>query len=208
MTTPQPKRRKFKDLTGLKKGRWRVLRLNENSGKRLHWWCICECGTTKTVEGYALTSGKSVSCGCLQREAVRAANTKHGAYRTPEYSIWTGMRFRCSNPDHPSYHRYGGRGITVCERWNSFEAFLEDMGPRPTTLHTIERVNNNIGYTPQNCVWATRAQQSRNISSNSVIEFEGRIEKLVDVSDRTGIPINTLHSRAFRQNMGVHYVRH
>ena len=120
--------------------------------------CLCDCGGRKVVVQYNLTSGHVRSCGCLQRER----RIKHGMSSSPEYVAWLNMRDRCFKEQDPNYKNYGGRGITVCDRWkDSFQNFYEDMGPRPSGL-TLERVDNNGNYEPNNCEWATRAAQLSN----------------------------------------------
>jgi hypothetical protein len=153
-----------RDLTGQRFGRWMVLEISgRTSGQDLKWTCRCDCGTTRAVFGAGLVNGCSRSCGCLARELAETRSTKHGGYGTLEFTTWQQMKTRCLNPRHHAYADYGGRGITVCERWRvSFADFLADMGPRPSALHSIDRINNDGNYEPGNCRWATRSEQRRN----------------------------------------------
>lgn len=128
--------------------------------------CLCDCGEQTVVDYRNLTSGKILSCGCLHRENMEARST-HGATKgrteTLEYKVWLGIRKRCFYPKCKSYPDYGGRGITMCNRWFvSFADFLADMGPRPSPQHSIERDNNDGNYEPGNCRWATKAEQAQN----------------------------------------------
>ncbi|MCR8633506.1 AP2 domain-containing protein [Paenibacillus radicis (ex Xue et al. 2023)] len=157
------------DLTDHKFGRLFVLeRFISNSARQeAVWLCECECGEKSLVLGSNLRSGHTKSCGCYRGEKSTECNTIHGHAKrnraSSEHTIWRGMITRCTNKNRDDYDRYGGRGIRVCGRWlNSFEAFLEDMGPRPTLRHSIDRIDVNGHYDPNNCQWALPGQQARN----------------------------------------------
>ena len=162
------------DLSGRAFGDWTVVRLSERNEFRKPpiWSCRCICGTERDVLGNSLRQGKSTGCGCRQYQFHKERLTKHGhasdGAETKTYGVWRGMRARCLNPKHVSYRYYGGRGIKICERWNSFENFLADMGPVPPGL-TIERDDNDSNYEPSNCRWATREEQVANKGGNFLL---------------------------------------
>lgn len=162
--------------------------------------CRCDCGTIRTVYLFqGLLGGQSKSCGCLALERRTARNTTHGLSDTAEHNIWKGMKARCYNPKDTGYKKYGARGITVCERWiNSFENFLADMGPRPSPEHSIERADGNGPYAPDNCRWATRAEQQRNLRSNVWLTLGERTMILTDWAREYGIHYVTLKNRLNR----------
>lgn len=170
------------------------------------WRCRCSCGAEKSISRHVLRSGKAQSCGCLRRELAVARGTTHGTFvgnRTgrppPEYTVLAGMIQRCEDPDSEHYAYYGGRGITVCARWrHDFAAFLSDMGPRPSSQHSIDRIDNAKGYEPGNCRWATRTEQMRNTRHNVLITFDGETLCAAEWSARTGVPERTLIARVRR----------
>ena len=156
------------DLTGKTFGRLTVLHRKgiARNSRAATWLCQCTCGNRITTESRLLNNGNTTSCGCAQRDYMRAHAHRltHGESKGAEYKSWCGMKDRCYNRKNPAYDRYGGRGITVCVRWrNSFERFLADMGRKPSTQHSLDRFPNNDGdYEPANCRWATMTQQVKN----------------------------------------------
>ena len=175
---------RFQDLTGRTLGRWYVIGCHSNNrqGHAL-WLCRCECGTEKIVSGSNLRSGESTQCR-------RCGRKTHGQSGSPEHVTWKAMLARCKS--HP---RYQGRGITVCDRWLTFENFFADMGPKPSLAHSIERINNEGNYEPDNCQWATPKEQSRNKRNNRLLTFQGQTKCVGDWAEETGIHYQTLTSR-------------
>lgn len=155
----------FRDITGQRFGRLVVVAVHTRARRvpqtDTTWLCQCDCGRQRIVPRGSLVGGYTQSCGCLWRERI----TKHGQtthYRfTGTYTSWKSMKRRCSDPNYHQFKDYGGRGITVCERWLTFENFFADMGQRPKG-HSIERVDNNAGYSPENCVWIVSRDQHKN----------------------------------------------
>lgn len=182
------------DLSGRRFGRLTVLfRSGARSGQAL-WHCRCDCGADKHVVGYTLREGQTLSCGCLQKERTSKAKTTHGRRKSRAYNIWACMLTRCNNESTPAFKDYGGRGIGVCESWKSFDAFYADMGEPPSGL-TLDRIDNDLGYSPENCRWATCAQQSVNKRSNYFVEFEGRRLCATEWARELGIARRTIITR-------------
>lgn len=169
---------------GITVGRWTLLLSAELHG-RPAWNCRCACGTIRVVDARSLSSGASRSCGCFMRE-VSSINGKrnavHGWKGSKTYRVWSRMKERCSRPGHKSWSDYGGRGISVCERWRQFENFLADMGPVPERM-TLERKDVNGNYEPGNCKWATMQEQARNKRSNHILTVFGESKTVVEWSE-------------------------
>lgn len=187
------------EFIGASYNRWTLRKfVSRNARGDQRWDAECSCGRTKEVILRNVVRGLSKSCGCHRKEAVAAARTAHGqAARgrvTSEYGIWRAMLARCRNQNVRAYKNYGARGITVCERWDSFENFYEDMGPRPPRM-TLDRRDNSLGYCKENCRWITRREQARNTRANRIVEYRGESRCVAEWSEITGIPAGTLIDR-------------
>lgn len=158
--------------------------------------CKCSCGNIRVVKAHSVINNKIKSCGCLQKEKQKLCNTTHGKYNTPIYNTWGHLLQRCHNQNNDRFYDYGGRGIFVCRRWRkSFENFYKDMGRRPTKEHSIDRIDNNYGYIPFNCRWATQKEQMNNVRTNHLISFNGETLTLIQWSRKTGINRTTIYNR-------------
>ena len=174
--------RKAKDLSGQRFDRLTVILKHPSNVKNGHvrWECLCDpkyggCGNITIVNVSHLKNGHVRSCGCFRKEN----KTTHGFSDSPEYGIWNAIKKRCYNPNNQYYSNYGGRGITMSDEWKeSFEAFYRDMGPRPSHKHTIDRRENDKGYSKDNCRWATRIEQNNNRKNNIYYEFDGERKTL------------------------------
>lgn len=156
--------RNFIDLSGKRFGRLVVVeKTDQRSDGFVVWKCKCDCGNETFVRSSSLRSGSTQSCGCLNKERVSKAKTIHGQYKSSEYRSWESIKARCYNLKNKQFKDYGGRGITVCDRWkDSFENFFSDMGPKPSSKHSIDRIDVNGNYEPENCKWSTDTEQARN----------------------------------------------
>lgn len=166
----------------------------KTSGRAEMWKCKCECGQIRIVKETALKSGHTKSCGCLSAEMTRERTRTHGASKTPLHFVWRAMKQRCENPQCGSYKNYGARGIAVSPEWQKFENFKSDMGDAPAGM-SLERKNNDLGYSKENCVWASRATQSRNTRANRNVTINGESRCLTDWAEAAGIKLCTIKYR-------------
>lgn len=187
----------FIDLSGQIFGRLIVIKQTvRRSPKVPLWLCRCDCGKLAIVEGKNLRGGLTSSCGCLHNESIAKRSITHGLTDSPEYKVWCGMKRRCYNKNEKCYERYGARGITVCDRWlHSFENFLADMGARPSAKHTIDRIDNNNSYSPDNCRWILHVDQCANRRSNVVICYNNETRILSEWAKITGLNPSTIKMR-------------
>lgn len=184
------------DMTGKMFGRLRVVERSATQ-RRAHvtWTCVCACGTVVHVSGPELRGGDTQSCGCLARERRLAAHIKHGMSKHPGYQAWCSMKARCA-PDGQFADAYFRRGITVCERWEyDFEAFWEDMGITFRKGLTLERVNNDKGYSPENCIWADHFVQANNTRRSRIIETSKGPMTVAQAARAFGVPRPTISER-------------
>lgn len=184
---------KRRDHTGERYGRLVILGDAPSKGVR-RVICQCDCGATTETNLHAVRQGATKSCGCLGRENRSKATRKHRMTGSPEYVAWNAMKQRVKAKRYRAYYR--DRGITVCARWAaSFESFYKDMGPKPGPDYSLDRIDNDGNYEPQNCRWATRLQQNRNLSTTRRVKFGGTEVPLNDLADKWGLKITTLRGR-------------
>ena len=180
--------KKPRNLVGNKYGRLTVKSRAESNTRRTKWLCLCDCGNEKVVSGENLMSGHTKSCGCLLREAI----TSHGMSHDKLYKRWSSMKARCNNPNNPAYKNYGGRGIQVCKEWEeSFDSFYRDMIEGYEDGLELDRVNNDEGYSKENCRWVTHKENNRNKRTNRVIDGIN----LAEYCEEHGINENRVISR-------------
>jgi hypothetical protein len=183
----------FIDITGRRYGRITVI----SHATGIFWNAKCDCGKEWRVMKHCLVTGNTKSCGCLKHDLLVTRLRTHGATESTEFSIWKGMITRCHCATNHAYHFYGGKGVSVCDRWRtSFAAFFADMGPRPSLKHSIDRYpDKNGNYEPGNCRWATHTEQMRNMRRNRLLTHEGVTLCLSEWAFRIGLKPATLYSR-------------
>ena len=179
-----------KDITGNTFGKLTAIGPVDKDHNGYIWLCICECGTNRIVHIHALHGNDVVSCGCTR--------IKHGMCGTRVYRIWMGMNDRCNNPNFPAYPLYGGRGIAVCDDWRDFSKFFGDMGQPPSNKHSIDRIDNNLGYFTENCKWSTQTQQMRNTRNNHIMTYDGKTMCFAEWAEHIGMPQGKLRNRRWR----------
>jgi hypothetical protein len=174
-------------------GRWTAVAVTRD-GKYVKFVCRCDCGTERAVRVSRLLSGKSKSCGCYRDDQLTIHGMTRGDRHAPEYAVWNAMIARCHRPNTRNFKDYGGRGITVCARWHDFASFIGDMGPRPPG-GMIERINNDGGYSPENCRWASRIEQASNTRRTRLLTLDGESRTLAEWSRLLGIHHSTVLAR-------------
>lgn len=192
-----PFNHRFIDLTGQRFERLIALGSIARQRRQILWLCVCDCGGFTRANAATLRRGESKSCGCLRDEKLSKHRYKHGQTNIPEYGVWGGMRNRCNNPNHPKFAQYGGRGINVCDRWDDFANFLADMGERPSPRHSIERIDNNGDYTPENCKWGTLIEQMNNQQKTLMIDYQDRTQSLSIWCRELNIPRYRTYKRIY-----------
>ena len=195
----------FKDLTGLRFGRWTVIERSTNKGNQTMWHCKCDCGTERNVNAYALVHNGSNCCGCIHKENPNRKT--HGMSRDFISSEWRGMKSRCYNPNNKSYYDYGGRGIKVCEKWkDDLQSFYDDVSKLEhfgEKGYTLDRINNDADYEPNNVRWATKSEQNTNKRNNINITYNGKTQCLKLWAEELNIPYLTLYKRINKLNWDI-----
>lgn len=193
---------KLIDLTGKKFNRLSVLHRATNRGRYVHWRCACDCGRRADVNSRDLVSGHTKSCGCYMVDDARQRFTKHGMKGTKVYNAWVEMRRRCYTKSCKAFKDYGGRGITVCERWQDFSNFYEDMGTPPEKT-SLDRIDNDGNYEAENCRWATRHQQNNNQRSNRMFEFGGARKSIGQWATHFEVSYQPLYTHLAAHNWNI-----
>lgn len=205
-TPPLPTGCRFVNLTGHTYGQLTVISYagQKPPKTQCYWNCRCSCGNMTVVKSNKLRSGATRSCSCLQKAVRAALNRSHGMSNSPEYHAWAALKARCYSKANIAYRNYGGRGIKVCRRWlKSFANFYADMGPRPSSTHSVDRRDPNKNYCPSNCYWATAMQQGTNKRNNHYITFGGERLTLAQWSRRTGLEPTVICLRLTRLGWSV-----
>ncbi|MGL5717266.1 MAG: hypothetical protein ACRCX2_29915 [Paraclostridium sp.] len=191
----------MKDLTNMRFGRWIVIRFHERIGKNYYWWCKCDCGKEKRLNVSTVKNNPNASCGCYNREVI----TKHNLNGNKIYHVFNSMKSRCYSINNKSYHRYGGRGVTICNEWlNDVTKFVKwsyDNGYNQGL--SIDRIDVNGNYEPSNCRWTDKSTQSRNKTTNTLIEYNGETKTICDWADELGILRPTLCYRIYNSKWSI-----
>lgn len=196
---------KFNDLTGKRFGHWVVISRAENKGHHTMWNCKCDCGTKKAVYASHLTSGLSPSCGCITRGAIGGLNRSHGMSKTRIYEIWCGIKKRCENPNSSGFHIYGSREIKICDLWRHDFLKFYDWAIKNgySDSLTIDRIDVNGDYCPENCRWVDAKTQSNNTRRTIIVNYNGESLSVKQLSEKIGANYNRLLKAIRKYNMNV-----
>lgn len=195
---------KLIDLTNMRFGRLTALYIDRSKTKRVYWKCKCDCGKTLSAPSCRLVSGETKSCGCLRNEMASKRLKKHGLTKQTLHNAWLNMKTRCDNPIYNEYEKYGGRGITYCKEWKSFDNFMnwalnngfnDTKDSNGRNLLSLDRIDNNGNYCPENCKWSTRVEQARNKSVNKNYEYEGKIYCLTALAEISVVSKDSIRRR-------------
>lgn len=185
----------WKDIKDQRFGRLIVLGFLLNK----KWECLCDCGNVVQIKAKTLNNGHTQSCGCLQKEFAGNLKRTHGMTLTSIYKTWRGIKGRCLNKNHHAFVHYGGRGITICDEWKkSFENFYRDMGEKPSKNHSIERIDNEIGYCKSNCKWILKNKQNFNKRNNIILKFDNQEKSLGEWCKELNLPYRVIHNRIYK----------
>jgi hypothetical protein len=184
------------DLTGQKFNKLTVLSYSHNVGRKAFWKCQCDCGNVTTIRGDGIKGGHAKSCGCYAASGI--PHMTHGQSHNKMYDVYINMKMRCLNASHPSYKDYGERGITICDKWMTFEGFYEDMESGYSDKLSLDRKDNSKGYYKENCRWATKEQQQNNTRWNRYLTYNGTTLSVSQWARQLGIGVNTLATRIRR----------
>lgn len=196
---------KILDIKGKRFGKLIAIERVKNVKKKVSWKCLCDCGKETNVLTTNLTSNRIKSCGCLKNQKLIERSTKHNQRHTKLYEVWKTMKQRCSNPNHISYHNYGGRGIIVCDEWkNNYQAFYEwSIKNGYKEGLSIDRINNDGNYEPSNCRWADRFTQNNNTRQNKPITINGVTKTIHQWANEYNIPVNLVRNRIYNLHWDI-----
>lgn len=195
------------DLIGQRFGRLCVVEYaGSTKDGQAQWRCVCDCGCITVVRGKDLRRGNTLSCGCIQKSVAAQQHTTHGISNTRIYRIWSLMRMRCYNPNAPQYDDWGGRGITICDEWrHDAKAFYDwSINHGYADDLSIDRIDNDKGYSPDNCRWVDRNVQSNNKRSNHLITHDGKTQTIAEWAAELGLNYDTLYSRIVKYKWDIH----
>lgn len=196
---------KILDIKGKRFGKLIAIERVKNVKKKVSWKCLCDCGKETNVLTTNLTSNRIKSCGCLKNQKLIERSTKHNQRHTKLYEVWKTMKQRCSNPNHKSYHNYGGRGIIVCDEWkNNYQAFYEwSMNNGYKEGLSIDRINNDGNYEPSNCRWTDKITQNNNTRQNKPIIIDGVSKTIHQWANEYNIPVNLVRNRIYNLHWDI-----